>query len=127
MKISGIGAVKREILIGGCVAALLAIPLACAGLGAQKASDPGARLPSVGLGQAGDPLDLIGTGDQRTYYQYTDDAGSVHFTHSLEDVPERWREGAGRLTLDVPPPSSPPGARAIRKLRAERDAAADEF
>jgi len=37
-----------------------------------------------------------------TYYQWVDSAGDVHFVSRLEDVPERWRDRAGRVEMGSP-------------------------
>jgi len=45
-----------------------------------------------------------------TYYQYVDADNRVQFARSLGEVPEAWRERAGRISLPVPPPSAPASA-----------------
>jgi glutaredoxin len=47
------------------------------------------------------PRGIPGAGSGRdVLYQYVDDAGSVHFARSLEQVPEAWRDRAGRVEID---------------------------
>ena len=51
---------------------------------------------------------------KQTYYQYTDASGSVRFAKKLSDVPEPWRDRAGEVRMDGPPPTNPAEARAAR-------------
>jgi hypothetical protein len=51
---------------------------------------------------------------KQKYYQYTDGSGSVRFANKLEDVPEEWRDRAGAVLMDGPPPTNPAEARAAR-------------
>ncbi len=51
---------------------------------------------------------------KQKYYQYTDGSGSVRFAKKLEDVPEQWRDRAGAVRMDGPPPTNPAEARAAR-------------
>lgn len=37
---------------------------------------------------------------RQVYYQFVDDSGAVHFVKSLDQVPERWRDRAGRIEMD---------------------------
>jgi glutaredoxin len=51
------------------------------------------------------------------YFQYIDDAGSLRFADSLDQVPERWRARAGRVEIAGAPPTSPAQAQAAREAR----------
>ena len=48
--------------------------------------------------------------------QYTEH-GKPRFVLRLEDVPEQWRDKAGRVRFDGPPPGSPEAARQARAAR----------
>lgn len=74
--------------------------------------DPALDLPLV------DPLEVLLPPERQVYYQYIDEAGAVRFTQNPWDVPEAWRDRAGRIELDVAPPNTPADARLVRKLRA---------
>jgi mycoredoxin len=50
------------------------------------------------LGSAGAKLPASG---KRTFYQWTDERGSVRFARSLDDVPPEWRERAGKVEVDT--------------------------
>ncbi len=62
-------------------------------------------------------IDLLLSGEPQVYYQYTDEGGAVRFARSLLEVPEDWRDRAGRIELAVPPPTSPAETRMLLKLR----------
>ena len=55
------------------------------------------------------------------YYQWVDDAGSVHFVRSLDEVPAAWRDRAGRIEVD--PKSRPPTATRTLRRTPSRPAA----
>jgi len=74
--------------------------------------DPALDLPLV------DPLEVLLPPERQVYYQYVDEAGAVRFTQNPWDVPEAWRDRAGRIEIDVAPPNTPADARVVRKLRA---------
>ena len=57
---------------------------------------------------------------KQKYYQYTDGSGSVRFAKKLEDVPEQWRNRAGTVLMDGPPPTNPGEARAARAAQTAR-------
>jgi hypothetical protein len=57
---------------------------------------------------------------KQKYYQYTDASGSVRFAKKLEDVPEQWRDRAGTVLMDGPPPANPAEARAVRAAQTAR-------
>jgi glutaredoxin len=38
---------------------------------------------------------------RRTFYQWTDERGSVRFARSLDDVPAEWRARAGQIEVDT--------------------------
>ena len=57
---------------------------------------------------------------KQKYYQYTDGSGSVRFAKQLEDVPEQWRDRAGTVLMDGPPPTNPGEARAARAAQTAR-------
>jgi glutaredoxin len=52
------------------------------------------------------------------YWQYVDSSGSVRFAAHREDVPEAWRERAGRVEMSSPPPTTRAEARAARERQA---------
>ena len=56
------------------------------------------------------------------YYQYVDGQNQVQFARSLEEVPEKWRDRAGRVSLPVPPPTGRARKNAAREPK--RSAAA---
>jgi glutaredoxin 3 len=75
------------------------------------------------------PRDLSSRGPataSRVYYQFTDDAGRVHFVERLADVPERWRDRVGFVELEVAPPVTPGEGRRARKQLLARDAPSRE-
>ncbi len=61
---------------------------------------------------------------KQVYYQFIDDGGAVRFASSRDEIPERWRERAGRIEMSGPPPTTPGEARSIRETRASRVIAA---
>jgi len=133
---------RKIAVLGGFVAAAGALLSCAAFLGWEPAPTEG-ELPDVAaaipaepdatpppperepLPPFEDPLEIIGPSDTRVYYQFLDETGAVRFAASLEGVPEAWRDRAGRVELDVPPPHDPPEARVFRKLRNRREAAQD--
>jgi hypothetical protein len=133
--------VAARILSLGSAALWLFSLGACAGLGHPEDSTSDTELPAVGLGYGPGPdasagaadeaaehlLDVLGPAQPRVYYQYVDEDAVVHFTESLLEVPEEWRERAGRVESDVPLPHTPPEARMLRKLRLQRDLEAQDF
>ncbi len=64
-----------------------------------------------------DPLGLLAPEKPVVYYQYLDETGRVRFANSLLQVPEEWRERAGRVELAGIPPQSPAEARMLRKIQ----------
>lgn len=71
------------------------------------ASDLGLAGATTGSGGGGQVL-----------YQYVDESGSVQFVDDLEQVPERWRDDAGRIELAATsssPRRSQPAARAAAR------------
>jgi hypothetical protein len=74
--------------------------------------DPALDLPLV------DPIEVLLPSERQVYYQYVDETGAVRFTQNPWEVPEAWRDRAGRIELDVAPPNTPADARLVRKLRA---------
>ena len=74
-------------------------------LGADELADA-----SAAPGQAGARPDAAGRADaspaapsagKRTFYQWTDERGSVRFARSLDDVPAEWRARAGQIEVDT--------------------------
>ena len=125
----------RRIRSGAVAAAWLLTATACASVPepappVEAAPEP----PAVSLGYWDDAEardaeevqrmlnEILGPAEPRTYWQYVDEDGVVRFTESLLEVPAEWRGRAGYIQLDVPPPSSIPEGRMIRKLRLERGA-----
>jgi glutaredoxin len=43
--------------------------------------------------------------DKDVYYQYVDDAGTVHFVQNLGDVPARWQSRAGKIEVEKTAPA----------------------
>ena len=72
-----------------------------------------------------DPIEQIVRAEPVVFYQYTDDSGTVRFASTLHEVPEAWRERAGRFELAGLPPTSPAAARMQRKLAADRASTED--
>jgi hypothetical protein len=64
-----------------------------------------------------DLIDVLITPEKRVFYQYIDDTGAVRFVESAYDVPEDWRGRAGRVELNVAPPTTPAEGRMARKLQ----------
>ena len=73
----------------------------------------------VSFETAGD-VDLLGvviTPEKRIFYQYVDDTGAVRFVENPYDLPAEWRGRAGRVELNVAPPTPPAEGRMARKLQ----------
>jgi glutaredoxin len=66
--------------------------------GASELDDGGRFAGSSAASEAPSELARATT---RTFYQWTDERGSVHFARSLEEVPPAWRETAGRVDVDL--------------------------
>ncbi len=123
---------KKKIAIVIASATGLAVLLACAAL--VKWEDPEGDLPAVSAirkepevpTEWNDPFDIIGPSEPRIYYQYLDQSGAVRFAETLDEVPEAWRDRAGLVELDVPPPDTRVEGRMVRKLRQVREAAQTE-
>jgi hypothetical protein len=86
-------------------------------------------LPPVGAGvpasewvvrDISDPLQRLQPEEPVMFYQFIDDQGDVRFVSTLHEVPEAWRERAGRFELAGLPPTSPASARMQRKLALDR-------
>ena len=115
---------RKKLLVAVAGVAGVAGLIACATLVQRD----GETLPAVssrvpaepGLGADLEPI--LGSPEPRTYYQYVDKKGIVRFTESLDRVPKAWRDRAGQVELNVPPPEEPAAGRMVRKLRAARDA-----
>ena len=114
---------KKKTILTACASVSAVALIACATL---TRWDSGDGLPSVSAVSPSAPepwsdrLDILGPDEPRTYFQYVDARGNVRFAENLENVPEDWQSRAGRVVLDVPPPSSPAAARMVRRLRPER-------
>ena len=65
---------------------------------------------------------------KRTFYQWTDERGSVRFARSLDEVPPAWRAKAGQIEVDAkafqPKPArrEPPRAKRLASGAAAADA-----
>ena len=68
-----------------------------------------------------DPVQILLPTEPTVFHQFVDEQGIVHFVESPEAVPEEWRDRAGRVVLSALPPTSPAGARMIRKLQASEE------
>jgi glutaredoxin len=66
---------------------------------------------------------------KRTFYQWTDERGSVRFARSLDDVPAEWRARAGQVEVDAAayqPKRGVSGARAgARRAYSQQPAPAE--
>ena len=101
------------------LAVLVAVAVAVVGVGllrpdAPVAGEAAAAVAATVKALAGDSDAERGAADlarkvrpKKTYYQYVDARGSVRFAEQLEDVPAAWRDRAGRVELEVAPPSTP--------------------
>ena len=54
---------------------------------------------------------VANSGKAKTYYQYVDDTGRMQFAKTLDAVPAKWRDRAGRIELDRPPAEAAAAAR----------------
>ena len=123
---------KKKIALAIASATGLAVLLACAAL--VKWEDTDGDLPAVSAirkepeapREWNDPFDVIGPSEPRIYYQYLDQSGAVRFAETLDEVPEAWRDRAGLVELDVPPPGTRTEGRMVRKLRQVREAAEEQ-
>ena len=108
---------RRYAGLGLCLVAIL-IVAACERRGDSPATPP--EKP------ARNGLESIGPDhESRIYYQFIDEQHRVRFVERLADVPERWRDRAGFVELDSPPPLTPGDARRTREERT-RDIRARE-
>jgi glutaredoxin len=117
------------------LAVLVAVAVAVVGVGllmpdAPVAGEAAAAVAATAKALAGDADAGRGAADlarqvlpKKTYYQYVDARGSVRFAEKLEDVPAAWRDRAGRVELEVAPPSTPAEARAARERQTGGQAA----
>jgi len=62
-------------------------------------------------------IEVVISQNKRVFYQYIDGEGAVRFVESPYDIPEEWRDRAGRVELNVAPPNTPAEARMARKLQ----------
>jgi glutaredoxin len=118
------------------LAVLLAVGAAVVGVGLLKpdapvAGEAAAAVAATAKGLAGGSEAGRAAADlarkarlKKTYYQYVDARGSVRFAEKLEDVPAAWRDRAGRVELEGPPPGTPDEARAARERQTGGPAAA---
>jgi hypothetical protein len=121
---------KNHWMVGGFGGALgLAMALAFA---VALQSSPPEVLPHVSAGIPASeivdltdrhPIERILPAEAIVYYQYVDEDGAVQFSSTLHEVPEAWRDRAGRFELAGMPPSTPAEARMHRKLDASRTVA----
>ena len=117
------------------LAVLVAVAVAVVGVGllrpdAPVAGEAAATVVTTAKALAGDSDAGRGAADlarkvrpKKTYYQYVDARGSVRFAEKLEDVPAAWRDRAGRVELEVAPPSTPAEAQAAREWQTGGPAA----
>ena len=118
---------KNHWMVGG-FGGLLGLSMAMAFAVALQSSPP-ESLPHVSLGIPASeivdltdrhPIERILPADTIVYYQDVDEDGAVQFSSTLYEVPEAWRDRAGRFELAGMPPSTPAHARMHRKLDADR-------
>ena len=88
-------------------------------LPAVSSAAPASHAAETALVRAdeGDLLEAVVTRERRVFYQYVDDTGAVRFVKSRYDVPAEWRGRAGRVELNVAPPTTPAEGRMARKLQ----------
>ena len=67
--------------------------------------------------RAGSGMSLGPESATRIYYQFVDTQGRVRFVERLGDIPEQWRDRAGFVEMDAPPPLSPMDAQQTRANR----------
>ena len=101
------------LVVAGCLVTLAVLPA-----GSSESGEPG-LLASLAEAVGVEPetvAAVLPSSDGQLYYQYVEN-GKPRFVLRLEDVPEKWRDKAGRVRLDGPPPDSPEAARAARAAR----------
>jgi glutaredoxin/cytochrome c556 len=61
--------------------------------------------------------DALPTSAKRTFFQWTDERGTVRFARSLDEVPPAWRERAGQIEIDTRAyqPKAAPAAGSARR------------
>jgi len=100
-------------------------------LGADELADAGAAPEQAGARHDAadrDAAPAAPSAGKRTFYQWTDERGSVRFARSLDDVPAEWRARAGQIEVDSaayqPKRGASPGARRpySEPVAAERSA-----
>jgi len=115
---------ERNHWIVGGFGGLLGLAMAVAFTVAMQPPDV-ESLPPVGAGvpasewvtrDIADPLQRVRPEEPTMFYQFVDDQGEVRFVSTLHEVPEAWRDRAGRFELAGLPPTSPASARMQRKL-----------
>jgi mycoredoxin len=125
-------------LVAGLGFALAPAPRA-ASAGAQDASplpaalsDPGNAPAQADVerdgGRPGSAAATAPSAGKRTFYQWTDERGSVRFARSLEDVPAEWRARAGQIEVDTAayhPRSRASGASAAARKAPSQPAASE--
>ena len=113
--LGGVAAALRRCGVG--LLALSLVPLISGCGGSSRALEAAAGLVA-GISEGAAPDQL--TRGVRTDYPYIDEVGSVRFVSSLLEVPERWRDRAGRVELASAPPLRPADRTAELERRRER-------
>jgi glutaredoxin len=85
---------------------------------AENGAEPGAGQPGDAAGAA-----LPATA-KRTFFQWTDERGTVRFARSRDEVPPAWRERAGQIEVDTSAYQTKPAAPRGASRRAYSDVAA---
>ena len=133
--LSGAGAVyvsaRGEAPVGDQAAQLLsdarervAAAAASAGAGSEAQPDDASGSLAGWFAKADEAAERSG---KQVYYQFVDDAGSVRFVQSLDQVPAHLRDHAGRIEMDqrgAPAPDRAAAARARAQPAAPARAAA---
>ena len=118
---------KNHWIVGG-FGGLLGLAMAAAFTVAMQPPDVDS-LPPVGAGvpasewvtrDISDPMQRLRSDEPVMFYQFVDDEGNVQFVSTLHEVPEEWRDRAGRFEFAGLPPTSPASARMHRKLALDR-------
>ena len=91
--------------LGYAIAPGVTEPGAAPQLAASEAAGEEAAGTAVEGGEGENAAELTGAGapaaTKSTFYQWTDERGSVRFARSLDEVPPAWRERAGQVEVDA--------------------------
>jgi glutaredoxin len=97
----------------------------------DELAGPGAAVADDGSGEAtpSDAPAVAPAASKRTFYQWTDERGTVRFARSLEEVPAGWRERAGQIEVDTTAYAAKPRATAApaRKPYSDVQVGASRF